>query len=85
MSMFYYAIELDDESKELATKVTPHGKCQYCCLAMGLSVAVDEAQVSIKEVLQEKDADAYLDNVGLFTKRNFFTTHGVVRKNAQPS
>eukprot|EP00957_Ditylum_brightwellii_P154259 11739398-Ditylum_brightwellii.AAC.1 len=38
---------------------------------MGLSVAVDEADAIIKEVLQEEDADAYLYDVGLFTKGKF--------------
>eukprot|EP00957_Ditylum_brightwellii_P091672 6980339-Ditylum_brightwellii.AAC.1 len=71
MSMFYYAIKLDDESKELAIIVTPYGKFQYCHLAMRLSVAGDEAQAIIEEVLRKEDVDAYLDDVGLFTKGTF--------------
>eukprot|EP00957_Ditylum_brightwellii_P190313 14486847-Ditylum_brightwellii.AAC.1 len=63
MSMFYYTIELDDESKEPATIVTPYGTFQYSHLPLGLSIVVDEAKAIIKEVLQEEGTDAYLNDV----------------------
>eukprot|EP00957_Ditylum_brightwellii_P155558 11841204-Ditylum_brightwellii.AAC.2 len=48
ITMFYYALELDNKSKELTAIVTPYGKCKYHQMAMGLAPASDEAQEIIK-------------------------------------
>ena len=65
--MFYYTFELDEESKDLCTIVSPFGKYRYCHLPMGVNQSPDLAQVIIEEVLHDLDVDAYLDDVGLWT------------------
>mmetsp|Transcript_27581 Transcript_27581/g.40549 ORF Transcript_27581/g.40549 Transcript_27581/m.40549 type:complete len:847 (+) Transcript_27581:174-2714(+) len=71
LTMMYYAMELDDESKELCTIVTPYGKFAYQRLAMGLKCSPDEAQAVITEVLAGLDIDVYIDDIGLWTNGSF--------------
>ena len=68
LSMFYYNLKLDKESQELCTIVTPYGTYQCTRLAMGLSVAPDMAQAVIEKILDGLDVDAYIDDIGVFTK-----------------
>ena len=68
LTMMYYALELDEYSKELCTIVTPHGYHQYNRLAMGLKCSPDIAQSIIEKVLHGLDVDVYIDDIGIFTK-----------------
>eukprot|EP00957_Ditylum_brightwellii_P121057 9233860-Ditylum_brightwellii.AAC.1 len=57
LSMFFYNLELNEESQELCTIVSPFGKFQYCRMAMGLEIVPDEAQAIIEEVLLGLDVE----------------------------
>eukprot|EP00957_Ditylum_brightwellii_P123154 9390101-Ditylum_brightwellii.AAC.1 len=75
LSMFFYTLELDEESKELCTIVTPFSKFQYCHLAMGLKVSPDIAKAIIEEMLHgakcDTFSDTYMDDAGIFSNGNF--------------
>jgi len=67
LTMMFYCFELDEESKNLATIVTPFGKFQYCRMAMGLKPSPDFAQSLIEQVLQDLDVDVYIDDIAIFS------------------
>eukprot|EP00957_Ditylum_brightwellii_P025039 1894686-Ditylum_brightwellii.AAC.1 len=65
--MFFYNLELNEESQELYTIITPVGKFQYCRMAMELKIVSNEVQVIIEEVLLGLNVEVYIDGSGIFS------------------
>ena len=80
LSMMFYCFELDDESKELCTIITLFGKFQYQRLPMGIKTSPDFAQSMIKKILRDLDIEAYMDDLGVWTKGSFDEHMVVVNK-----
>jgi hypothetical protein len=67
--MMYYTFELDEESQEFCTIVTPFGVYRYQRLPMGVSQSPDIAQEIIEKVLEPlmDKIEAYIDDIAAFS------------------
>ena len=65
VSMMYWIFELDEESKDLCTIVTPFGAYRHCRAPMGLKNTPSFAQAQMEKVLRGiEESDCYIDNIG---------------------
>jgi hypothetical protein len=68
VSMQYYTFDLDKESQDLCTIVSPFEKYKYLRLSMGCKCSPDITQAAMENVLSDiEDAYIYINDVGAFS------------------
>ena len=65
LTMQYYALELDEEGKDLCTIITPFGEYRYRRLPMGLKISPNIAQSIMEEILGDLDIEVYIDDIAI--------------------
>ena len=66
--MRYYSFELDEESQDLCTIVTPFSKFKYERLPMGLCCSSYIDQELMENIFRDvEDEEVYIDEVGCFS------------------
>jgi hypothetical protein len=69
VTMQYYMFELDKESQDICTIITPFGKYKYLRLPVELKCSLDIAQTAMENVLSDiEDANIYIDDVSVFSR-----------------
>ncbi len=67
ISMQYNLFDLDEESKDLTTIVTPFGKHHWNVLPMGLKWSPDFVQKKMENIFRNvNDPEVYINNIGAF-------------------
>ena len=66
--MQYYTFEMDEESKDLCTFVTPFRLYRYCRLPMGVSESPDiSTEIMTQLFVDIPDIECYMDDIGCFS------------------
>ena len=86
LSMQYFTFELDEESSNLCTIVTPFGKFKYNRLPMGVCQSSDIAQETMENIfsdLLQDSVEIYIDDIGIFSNtwdEHLTTIHTVLQR-----
>jgi transposase InsO family protein len=71
VSMQFYCFELDENSKQLCTIVTPFGKFKYKRLPMGVKISPDIAQSIMDDIFNNLDVEVYIDDIRFWSNGSF--------------
>lgn len=67
--MLFYHIQLDEESSDLCTFITPFGRYRFLVMPFGLSCAPEVYQMIMDSIFEDcPDIDPYFDDVMVYSK-----------------